>query len=92
MAASAGGKFDANDVAFTSALFWLIEKRDGQQLWACVNGGAELELWPIKTPGLVNAKSATIINETKTLDLAQCDYERYRSLVNRARRRVPKRA
>ena len=55
-----------------------------------MNGGTELELWPIKTPGLMadNAKSAIIINATKTLDLTQCDYERYRSLVNRARRVV----
>jgi len=64
------GTFDADDVAFTSALFWLIEKRDGQRLWASMNGGTELELWPIKTPGLVadNANSAIVINETKTLD------------------------
>jgi hypothetical protein len=89
-AAIEAGKFDADAVAFTSALFWLIETRDGQRLWASMNGGTELELWRIKTPGLVadNANSAIVINETKTLDLPQCDYERYRSLVSRARRLV----
>jgi len=81
------GKVDASRVKFTSAFFWIVEDHEGRPIWAHLNGVGELDLLPIEAPGLVaDNEAGIVINSTTTLCMAESDYRRYRSLVNKARK------
>jgi hypothetical protein len=78
------GKIEAGEITFASALFWIL-RRDERPFWAHVNGIEKLELLPIEAPGPVaDNEAGVVINPTKTLCMAESDYQKYRALVNKA--------
>jgi len=82
------GKVEAERVRFISGRFWVIGRQDGASFYAHLDGGAELELLPIRTPGLVADKDARNIrvNPDTVLKLTETDFMIVRPLINKYRK------